>query len=51
MVEGAVLLIDHDDVVDLFAQPLEVGRNRSRRPERGEARGEECGSSSRRDGF
>jgi hypothetical protein len=30
MVEAAVLLIDHDDVVDLFAQPLKVGRRRGR---------------------
>jgi hypothetical protein len=50
MVEAAVLLIDHDDVVDLFAQPLEVGSPRGRRPQRpAEARGQERRGPGRRD--
>ena len=44
VVEAAVLLIDHYDMVDLFAQPLEVGRRRCRRPQRRpEARREKRG--------
>jgi hypothetical protein len=52
VVEAAVLLKDHDDVVDLFAQPLQVGRRRGRCPHRRpEASGEECYGSGRDDRF
>jgi hypothetical protein len=52
VVEAAVLLIDHYDMVDLFAQPLEVGRRRCRRPQRRpEARREKRGGPGRGDRF
>ena len=52
MIEAAVLLKDHDDMVDLVAQPLEVRPGRRRRPRwRGKARGQQRRATGRRRRF